>query len=81
MRNQVKWEYQEQATYSPGITIPSLDEWEKIVIGKKVLAAGQIEPREALEYAAGFVYGVAIGVTSSQELKETFSIAKEIWSL
>jgi len=53
---------------------------EKVVIGKKVLAAGQLKPEEALEYAAGLVYGVVIGITSSQELEETFGLAKKIWN-
>jgi hypothetical protein len=32
---------------------------DKIVIGKKTLAAGSIDPKDALEYVAKFVYGAA----------------------
>lgn len=52
---------------------------DKVVIGKKTLAAGDLEPREALEYVFKFVYGVTIGIASSEELRETFDVAKEIW--
>lgn len=60
-------------------TLEAIKNTDKIVIGKKTLAAGLLEPKEALEYVSKFVYGVAIGITSSQELNETFSIAKKLW--
>jgi hypothetical protein len=60
-------------------TLEAIRSTDKIIIGKKVLAAGKLKPKEALEYVAKFVYGVAIGITSSQELRETFSIARELW--
>lgn len=62
-------------------TLDAIDRTDKIVIGKKTLAAGLLQPREALEYVAQYVYGVAIGVTSTVELKESFGIAKEIWQM
>jgi len=61
-------------------TLQAIEKTEKIVIGKKTLAAGRLKPGEALEYVAGFVYGVVIGIASSRELKETFGIAKGIWN-
>jgi len=60
-------------------TLEAIKNTDKIVLGKKTLAAGLLDPKEAIEYVSKFVYGVAIGITSSQELKETFGIAKELW--
>jgi hypothetical protein len=68
-------------TPSPQETLEAIKDTNKIVIGKKTLAAGLLPPREALEYVERFVYGVAIGVVSSEELSETFGIAKEIWKI
>ena len=50
------------------------------VIAKKILAAGRIPVREALEFVSklDFVDSVAIGVASVEEAKETFSIAIEV---
>ena len=50
------------------------------IIAKKVLGAGRIEPREALEFIARSkcVDGVAIGVASVEEAEETFSIALKL---
>ena len=62
-------------------TLDAIKNTEKIVLGKKTLAAGPLQPREALEYVTEHVYGVAIGVTSTEELKETFAIAKQIWKM
>jgi len=66
---------------SPESALEAINNTEKLVIGKKTLAAGLLEPREALEYVAEFVYGVTIGIASSEELKETFGIAREIWEV
>jgi len=65
---------------SPERALEAISNTKKVVIGKKVLAAGQLDPEEALEYVAEFVYGVAIGITSWQELVKTFCIAKRIWN-
>lgn len=65
----------------PEQALDAIKNTDKIVIGKKTLAAGMLKPREALEYVAEFVYGVAIGVASTEELQETFGIAKEIWKI
>jgi len=54
----------------------------KTLIGKKVLAAGGLTPREGLEFV--FQKGikiVAVGVASETEANETFSIANELLSL
>ena len=50
------------------------------VIGKKVLAAGRLRPREALEFvkATGAVSSVALGVSSVEEARETFGVALEV---
>lgn len=52
---------------------------DKPLIGMKVLAAGDLAPREGLEYA--FRKGlrmVAVGIASESEAVETFSVANEI---
>ena len=59
--------------------LEAIKETDKIVIGKKVLSAGSLGPREALEYVSRYVYGVAIGVASSEELRETFTTAKQFF--
>lgn len=59
--------------------LEAIKETDKIVIGKKALSAGSLRPREALEYVSRYVYGVAIGVASSKELRETFTAAKEFF--
>lgn len=59
--------------------LEAIKETDKIVIGKKALSAGSLRPREALEYVSRYVYGVAIGVASSEELRETFTTAKEFF--
>lgn len=51
----------------------------KPLIGKKVLAAGELSPREGLEYAfKNGIKTVAIGISSEAEAEETFSIAHEL---
>jgi len=54
----------------------------KPVVGKKVLAAGRLNPRDALTYAArlGCLDVVALGVASVEEAMETFTAAAEAFS-
>lgn len=54
----------------------------KPIIGKKVLAAGYLPPKDALTYVAqsGCIDIVALGVASEQEAKETFTAAAEAFS-
>ncbi|RLE88140.1 MAG: hypothetical protein DRJ49_05450 [Thermoprotei archaeon] len=49
------------------------------IIGKKVLAAGMLKPKTALEFIRElpFINSVALGVASSEEAEETFKIAFE----
>ena len=49
-------------------------------IGKKVLAAGRLRPREGLEFAlkAGVLEGLAIGAVSRAEVEETFGTLAEL---
>lgn len=52
-----------------------------VLIGKKILAAGSLSPREGLEYTfQKGIHSVAIGVASEEEAEETFSIASELSS-
>jgi hypothetical protein len=50
---------------------------KKVVIGKKILAAGKLKPKEALEYVKDKVDGIAVGIASQKELEQTFRIAIE----
>lgn len=54
----------------------------KPIIGKKVLAAGCLPPKDALTYVAqsGCIDIVALGVASEQEAKETFTAAATAFS-
>lgn len=54
----------------------------KPVIGKKVLAAGYLSPKDALAYVGqvGCLDAVALGVASEEEVKETFTEAVNIFS-
>jgi len=51
----------------------------RLLIGKKVLAAGRLGPREGLEYAfKNGIKTVAVGIASESEAEETFSVATEL---
>jgi hypothetical protein len=52
------------------------------VIGKKVLAAGRIEPERAFSFVSKIhnIKGIAVGIASLQEAEETFGQAKKFWS-
>ncbi|MBC7114998.1 MAG: hypothetical protein H5T47_05150 [Archaeoglobi archaeon] len=58
---------------------------EKILVGMKVLAAGKVPVRDALEFAMKYVDAVTIGIGSFGEIEDTFSAAisvlREIQSL
>lgn len=53
----------------------------KPVIGKKLLAGGRLNPREALSFASQCecLEGVALGVASLEEAKETFTTAIKLF--
>jgi hypothetical protein len=55
---------------------------DKSFIAMKPLAAGRLEPREALRYVFSCegIDSAAIGVATAEEVRETFSIAKNILS-
>ena len=67
---------------------PSIEECEKSlsllpqpnVIAISILAAGYIEPKEAIEYIAALpnIKGVAIGVSKEKHAKTTFALLKKI---
>lgn len=68
---------------------PSRDECEKalsglsrpIVVAISVLAAGYFKPPEAAEYLTGFenLKGVAVGVSTMKQARETFTLFHERW--
>ncbi len=57
-------------------------ESDKSFIAMKPLAAGRLKPREALEYVFSCegIDAAAIGIATAEEVRETFSIAKDILS-
>jgi hypothetical protein len=61
-------------------TLAIVERAERFYIAKKTLAAGQLSPREGLEFVLGHkgISAVAIGVASIEEATETFNIAKQI---
>ena len=67
---------------SPQKVAEAIGRLNKPVIGKKVLAAGYLPPRDALRYVAQFgcIKAVALGIASEQEAEETFTIAAEVFS-
>ena len=67
---------------SPRQVIELLRDFSGLIIAKKVLGAGKIPAREALEYVASvpLVDCVAVGVASEEEARETFSIALRLFS-
>ncbi len=54
-----------------------LEDTDRTIIAKKVLAAGSIPPEEGIPYAAQYADAVAVGITSRDEANETLPIAKE----
>ncbi len=61
--------------------LKGLRERGKFIIAKKVLAAGNLKPKEALEYVAktGCVDAVVVGIASEEEIVETFTYAKRFF--
>jgi len=53
-----------------------LEDTDRTVIAKKVLAAGAVPPEEGLPYAAQYADAVAVGITSREEADETLPIAR-----
>lgn len=67
----------------PEDLLKTLDSIECPVIAKKTLAAGKLSPEDGLPYIARQkqIDGLTIGITSSEEMKETLSIAISNWPL
>jgi len=53
----------------------------KLVIGKKILGAGRLNVFDALKYArnSNCLDGIAVGVASTEEANETFSLALKLF--
>lgn len=62
----------------PKRALSTIQKTPKVVIAKKVLAAGRIEPEEAFSYIKSIpkVLGMAVGVASLEEVKSTLRTAK-----
>jgi len=67
---------------TPAKTAEAIRKLGKPVIGKKVLAAGYLSPKDALTYIAehGCIQMAALGVASEKEAKETFAAAATAFS-
>lgn len=67
---------------SPVKIAKAVSQFGKPVIGKKVLAAGYLSPKDAFAYVrqAGCLDIVALGVASEEEAKETFTAAVNSFS-
>ena len=59
----------------------ALEEREFRAIAMSVYASGAIEPREALEWVAGFprIQSVVFGASSARNIKSTWDIASTLW--
>jgi hypothetical protein len=67
----------------PAKLVELYEKAKKPVIGKKVLAAGDIEPGEAFPFVSKIksVKGITVGITSIQEAEETFEQARKFWPI
>jgi len=65
----------------PNLTVELLKRTEKKIIAKKVLAAGKISPKGSFSYlkSLNIADGLTIGITSEEEMNQTFQIALELW--
>jgi len=65
----------------PDALIKILDSIQQPVIAKKTLAAGVLSPTVDLPFIAqyGQVDGLALGLTSREEMKESLSVAISHW--
>ena len=66
---------------TPDALIKILDSIEQPVIAKKTLAAGTLSPRIGLPFIAKYIQidGLALGLASREEMKESLSIAISHW--
>jgi hypothetical protein len=65
----------------PDALIKILDSIDQPVIAKKTLAAGALSPNDSLPFIAQYtqIQGLALGLTSREEMKESLSIAISHW--
>ncbi|UCG64275.1 MAG: hypothetical protein JSW12_16780 [Deltaproteobacteria bacterium] len=65
----------------PDALIKILDSIDQPVIAKKTLAAGALSPSDSLPFIAQYtqIHGLALGLTSREEMKESLSIAISHW--
>jgi len=65
----------------PSRVIQRIGETKKVVIAKKVLAAGRVSAEEGISYVAKIkkIKGIVVGITSEREAEETFSLAKRYY--
>jgi hypothetical protein len=62
---------------TPRKVLEVIEETDKVIMAKKVLAAGNLKPEEGLAYLSGIdcIKGLAIGIASEREAEETFNLA------
>lgn len=61
-------------------SLKSIEGSSKRIIAIKPLAGGRLSPEEGLEYLAGKVDGIAVGISSLEEAGETFEVARKFFS-
>lgn len=62
---------------NPSETLRKLENFRKPIIAIKPLAAGRSDPEEAFEFLSGRVEGVAVGITSEEEMEETWGALRK----
>jgi hypothetical protein len=67
----------------PAKVLELYEKVKKPIIGKKVLAAGDIKPEEAFPFVSKIkiVKGITVGITSIREAGETFEQARKFWPI
>lgn len=62
---------------NPRKALDMIEQTNKVIIAKKVLAAGNLEPEEGIAYISRIknIQGLALGIASAKEAEETLNIA------
>lgn len=60
-------------------SVRAIENSSKKIIAIKPLAAGKLKPSDAFDFLSNLVDGVAVGIASKEEARETFSAARKIF--
>lgn len=61
-------------------SVRAIENSSKKIIAIKPLAAGKLKPSDAFEFLSNLVDGVAVGIASKEEARETFGAARKFFS-